>query len=257
MKNKFVIQKSKKFFSLPLEQEVKTISNEDLKNLPSLIQNYIKKINLLGKKQIKRVKLRQKGDFKLKPDSKWKHFTAEQYINTEKLSFLWYGKIQMVPLVNVHVIDEYISGKGALSAKLMNLIKVVDEDGSKFDQGEFLRFLGETPWYPSLYIDKRLKWSKKGDSKLEIKLSDNGNDISGKILFNEMGLIEEFTAKRYYNNQGQLSLEDWHGYCYDYKKINDIMVPSRFKACWHFEDFEYCYIRGNITDIEFNNTEIY
>ncbi|MBD3194930.1 MAG: hypothetical protein GF317_07750 [Candidatus Lokiarchaeota archaeon] len=137
-----------------LEEKPKKLNKIESDNLPLIIKNYLKKINIFEREEIKRVRLKQKGFFKLNPKSKWHPYTAEQYINTENMSFLWYAKIRMIPLINFHVIDDFIRGKGELKAKLFNLITVVDEKGSNMDEGEFLRFLGEMFWYPTFFLIK-------------------------------------------------------------------------------------------------------
>jgi hypothetical protein len=257
MKSKVAVEKTKKFYTKPLEERIETIKEDDLAHLPDIIQNYIDNINLLDNKEIKRVRLKQQGEFKLKPDSTWKTYNAEQYVNTESMSFLWYAKIRMAPFMNIHVIDEYIDGKGKLNAKLFNFITVVDEKGPKLDKGEFLRFLSEMPWYPTFYLNKKIIWNSKGENVVEVELSENNITITGTILFNTDGLIKEFSAERYYTNGDDKSLEEWHGYWDSYKIINNVLIPTKFKVCWHLDDKKYCYIRGEVTDIEFNNPNIY
>jgi len=255
--NKFAKEKIEGFYTIPMKTKIKKISEKDLASIPILIRNYLKKINILEKETIKRVRLKQNGHFKLNPDSKWKPFSAKQYVNTENLSFLWYAKIKMIPLVNVHVIDQYIQGKGKLNAKLLNLIKIVDEQGIELDQGEFLRFLSEMPWYPSFYLNKKITWGEINNKTLEVKLNHKDTPISGRITFNDKGLINEFTAKRYYTNRGISTIEDWHGFWDKYKKINGILIPTKFKVCWHLDSGNYCYIRGTITEIGFNILNLY
>jgi len=254
---KFAEEKVDDFYKKPLEISPERISESDLENLPSLLQKYLRKIGILGTKEIKRVRLKQIGEFKFNPDSKWKSFTAEQYINTENMSFLWYAKIKMIPLINFHVIDKFINRKGSLNAKLFNMITVVDESGPKLDEGEFLRLLGEMPWYPSFFLHEKIKWNTINEKTLEIKLVQKDVEISGNLIFNESGFIYEFSTKRYYTDKDEINLEDWHGYWYDYEKFDGISIPTRFKVCWNLETQEYCYIRAKITDLEFNNPNIY
>lgn len=256
--NRIAEQKVERFYITPIEKNPKKISDSDLENLPSLLQKYLKEIGILGNKEIKRMKLTQRGDFKLNPNSKWKRFRAEQYVNTENMSFLWYAKIKMIPLINFHVIDEFIEGKGALNAKLFNLLTVVDESGSKLDKGEFLRFLGEMTWYPTFFLNENIEYEKIDDKTIQVELIYNGETkISGNLIFNDTGLIEEFTTKRYYTDKDQISLEDWHGYWFNYEEIDGILIPKRFKVCWNLENQEYCYIKANITNLEFNNPNLY
>jgi len=256
--NRHANQKVKKFYTSSLENEPNTITEKQLENLPQALQNYLNKIGIIGKKEINRVRLKQKGEFKLNPNSKWKELTAEQYINTENLSFLWYAKIKMVPLVNFHVIDEFIHGKGALNAKLFNLITVVDEKGPKLDEGEFQRFLGEIPWYPNFLLNENIECQELENKTVRVKLGHKDDmQISGNLIFDDTGLIKEFNTKRYYTNKEEITLEDWHGYWFDYEKIEGIIIPTRFKVCWNLDNQEYCYIRANITNMEFNNPNIY
>jgi hypothetical protein len=247
------------FYTKPLKQTIRKVSEKNLEELPGLIKNYLKKINIIGTNIIHRVRLIQEGSFKLSQSSKWKTFQAEQYINTQNLSFLWYAKIRMIALINAHVIDKYTQGKGGLNVKLLNLIPIIDKEGNEFNQGEFLRFLSETPWYPTFYLNQKIKWNEIDNNTLNMKLNNDNLIISGNVLFDESGLIKEFTAERYYSNpdNNKITLEDWHGYCYDYEEKNGILIPTKFKVCWDLDDGEYSYIRGKIKKIEFNNSKLF
>ncbi|TFG00674.1 MAG: hypothetical protein EU542_07850 [Promethearchaeota archaeon] len=251
MKKK-IKEKTKKIYDYSFKNQADKVLKKELEALPSLIQEYFKKVNLIGKERIKRVKLHQKGSFKLNPDSNWKPFSADQYINTRSQSFLWYAKIKMMPLINFHVIDEFIGGKGALKAKLFNLITVVNEEGGKLDQGEFLRFISEAPWYPSFYLNKELLWNKIHEDNLELRINRNDMRIKGNLIFDDLGFIKEFTAKRYYTDEDTMTLKNWHGYYDTYEEFNGILIPTEFKVCWHLESGDYCYIKGKIVKIDFN-----
>jgi hypothetical protein len=254
---KLVKQKLNEFFSYPLSESSKKISESNLKNVPELIQEYLKKTEILGKDKILRIRLKQKGEFKLKPGSKWKKFTAEQYINTENMSFLWYAKIKLIPLIKVYVIDEFIYGKGKLIAKLLSFIKIVDELGSEIDQGEFMRFLSESVWYPTFFCNNNIQFAVLKNNTIKIKLESQHQNISGKLILNNDGLIHKFTCERYYTNADKKELKKMTGYLSEYKIFNGIMLPTKFKVCWHLEEGDYCYINGNIIDIEFNIPKAY
>lgn len=249
---KLVKQKLNDFFSYPLRESIKKISEYNLKNMPEPIQKYLRKTEIIGKEKILRVRLKQKGKFKLKPDSKWKNFTAEQYINTENMSFLWYAKIKLMPLIKVYVIDEFIEGKGKLIAKLFSLFKIVDESGPEIDQGEFMRFLSESTWYPTFFCSENIQLNVLNNNTFEIRLGSEYQNISGNIIINKVGLIHKFTCERYYTNGDKKELKKMTGYLSEYKKMDGIMLPTKFKVCWHLEKGDYCYIKGNIIDVEFN-----
>lgn len=249
---KKIKDKIKKLYKKSIKYQTDKILKEDLDDVPSLIQNYFRKVQINGKERVRQVRIFQKGHFKMDPNSKWKPFTANQYVNIERMSFLWYAKIKMMPLINIHVIDEFIEEKGALEAKLFNLIPVVSEEGEKLDQGEFLRFISEAPWYPSFFLKKEIMWNNLNNNTLELKLKKKKIEISGNLIFDEQGLIKEFTAKRYYTDRDDIVLKDWHGFFNGYKEFNGILIPTNFKVCWHLESGNYCYIRGEIVKIEYN-----
>ncbi|MBD3231001.1 MAG: hypothetical protein GF329_22670 [Candidatus Lokiarchaeota archaeon] len=254
---KLLKQKLNEFYTHPLGESIENISYTHLKNIPKPIQKYLKKCKIVGNEEIKRVRLKQEGKFKLKPNSDWKSYSAEQYINTENYSFLWHAKIKLMPLIKVYVIDYFIKGEGRLIAKLFSLFKMVDESGKEIDQGELVRFLTESAWYPSFLCNEKIQWNIIDENEIEIILDYKDQRVSGKINFNKEGYIEEFTAKRFYTSGDTQELEKMSGYLYNYKEMAGIIIPTKFKVCWHLEEGDYYYIKAEITEIEFNNPNRY
>ena len=70
----------------------------------------------------------------------------------EKPGFIWKGTTSMFVAR-----DMYISGKGRLVVSLLSLYKIMDAKGENYNQGELLRWLGESVLYPTnLLPDERL-----------------------------------------------------------------------------------------------------
>ena len=71
----------------------------------------------------------------------------------------------------------YISDKGRLIVSLLSIFNVVDGKGATFNQGELLRWLGESVLYPTnLLPSERLQWLAI-DSKTA-KLTFSYNELS-------------------------------------------------------------------------------
>ncbi len=80
-----------------------------------------------------------KGQFKTGIDKSWIKIKGEQYATTEKPGFIWKGTTSMFTAR-----DMYIDKKGRLIVSIFSLINVVKCQGEQYDQGELLRWLGES-----------------------------------------------------------------------------------------------------------------
>lgn len=225
-----------------------------LKSLPEPLKRYLMKINIERHSEIHTVRLKQKGVFKMKPNGSWKNFTARQYVNTKQDSFIWNAKIKIWKMFGFDVVDQYFNQKGRLTVKLLSLFKIVDEYGPELDHGELLRYICECMWYPNLFLDKRFEIIRESDDSIRLLGNIHGYKVDILVLFDQDGLIREFKTKRWYtNNEGKNFLKDWSGHIKNYEEINGIYLPTFFKATWHLESGDYCYIKGNVTELDFNN----
>jgi len=231
--------------SLSQNIEDKFYSTEQIKKLPKPVQRYFKYSLEENQPYIGHVRLKHSGFFRLKPDKKWMSIRGEEYFTTQKIGFVWFGKL---PLFSV--IDQYINGKGSLVAKFFSLIKVADAKGKKIDQGELLRWLGEAPWYPTALLpSSNIKWEAINNNSATVILSNNGLTVRGVFYFNEKGQITKFTSRRYKED----TLENWTGYYKNYKKINGMQIPYDVEVVWNLKSSDFSYARFNIDEIKYKS----
>jgi hypothetical protein len=163
------------------------------------------------------------------------------------------------PLLWIDGKDEFIDGKGNFQIKLLSLFTVVDTRGSESDESELLRWLAETPWFPtSLLPSKYLHWEKINSSyaKAIIELGKLKTEVI--FYFNEKGQIVKLNADRYRTVNNSYSKDKWIGYYRDYTKVNGMMIPKEIEAAWNLSSGdEFSYAKFNVTDIEYNNPSIY
>ena len=125
------------------------ITEEDLGGLPEPVERYLRYTQIIGKEKVRAVRLKQKGYFRTKEDQKWMPLKAEEYFTVDPPGFLWFGKMRMLPFVNVAAIDKFTDGEGSLVVKMMSAFKVAEAMGEEYDQAELVRFLSEMIWFPS------------------------------------------------------------------------------------------------------------
>lgn len=229
--------------------DIEKITEADIKPLPEVVQNYLRFTNIIGKEKIKTVRLKQGGDFRLKPDQNFKTMTAEQYFNVDSIEFYWQGKVNIITAA-----DKFIGGKGNMKVKLFGLIKVAEEEGPEIDQGEILRFLAEGVWFPSVFLNDYISWEALDDHSARATITYKDLSASAIFHFNAKNEIEKITAKRY---MGKSGLKDWEIRILEYKEFHGVRIPGKSEVLWKLSDGDFCWYKPVIFDIEYNNPAIY
>jgi hypothetical protein len=227
----------------------KAIGFDQIENLPEPIRRYFKYALPKRNHFISYVRLKHDGVFRLKPDKKWMKIRGWEYVTTKKVGFVWLGR---VPLFSAT--DLYINGKGKLEVKLFSIFTIMDTKGYKVDVGELLRWLGETPWYPTALLPSdRINYEIVDENSVKVTLTDGGRTVNGIFLINLKGQIIRFSAKRYKNN----SLENWTGHYEDYKIVDGMKIPQVVKVTWNLPSGDFCYAKFRIRNIEYNKPELF
>lgn len=226
----------------------KTFSYSQLHGLPGPVQRYFKHVMKEGQPYISYVRLRHNGQFKTGPKKDWINIDGEQYFTTANPGFIWKGSTTMFTAR-----DMYILNKGRLVVSLFSLFNIAGGHGEKYDQGELLRWLGESVWFPTnLLPNENLRWVPVNNQTAQLTFKHNGLSLSYLVTFNNIGEITQLQTKRY---MGETDLETWVGKVSDYKELNGIVVPSKIEAIYKLEKGDYSYARFNVKKIEYNKPE--
>lgn len=129
-------------------------------------------------------------------DSKWLPLSAEQYFTTNPPGFLWYGTVHPFPLVSVSAADIYIEGHGSMVIKALSFIPLGTARGPEMDQGELLRYLGETTWFPTALLSDYIEWETIDTQRAKATISLPGLTASGILHVDQQGRCTHFTAQR-------------------------------------------------------------
>lgn len=220
------------------------IKREDLDSLPELLQNYLVKVNVVGKPISSHISLKQKGKIRRYPEQKWLSFEAIQYMSASQLGFIW--KAKSFPMF---VRDKFISGKGEMMVNLLGIKNMEVAIGSKIDQGSLTRYLAELPIYPIALLDKRIKWEVAGDNALKGTIQANNVIADGIFYFDKNGLVKSFQTKRYMID----SLEDFTGIFQNYQDLQGLKIPIELTAVWNLNEGDYEYFNARIINYSIEN----
>lgn len=234
------------------------ITKEMLNNLPPVVQKWLTHSGVIGKEKINTVRLKQKGEMRTKPDGKWMAFEATQYFTVNDPAFVWTTDVHMMPLVTLVGRDKFENGQGSMFIKLLSLFKVADvKNTEKVNSATMIRYLSETSWFPAAALSDYIKWETVDSLSAKAVMNYNGMVVSGIFRFTENGDMVGFTADRYYGTDANARLEKWVVETEDWKDFNDIRIPYKSKVTWKLKEGDFNWAKMELTDLEFNRTELY
>jgi hypothetical protein len=219
-----------------------------LANLPAPVQRYFRHVIKNGQAYISCARLLHTGQFKTNENKDWLNIEGEQYFTIETPGFVWKGTTSLFTAC-----DMYITDTGRLVVSLFNVYSIVDDKGEKLNQGQLLRWLGESVWFPTnLLPNKNLQWTPIDNTSAKLTFSHNGLTIFYIVTFNEVGEIIQLETKRYMGNG---NLETWFGKLTEYKEMNGILIPTTIEGIWKLAKGDYSYANFKIKKIEYNKPE--
>lgn len=219
-----------------------------LDSLPEPVQRYFNHILKEGQPYISYARIRHDGQFKTGLDKSWINIKGEQYATTGKPGFIWKGTTSMFVAR-----DMYISDKGRLIATLFSVYNVADAKGEKYNEGELLRWLGESVLYPTNFLPyNRLQWAPIDVNTAKLTFNYKGLSLFFKITFNDIGEITEMETNRYMGDKG---LETWVIKATNYKHLNNVLIPTVFDVLWRLDKGDFSYAKFNITEVEYDKPE--
>jgi hypothetical protein len=234
------------------------ITEEDLDGLPEPVERYLRYTQIIGKEKIRTVRLKQRGYFRTKEDQKWMPLKAEEYFTVDPPGFLWFGRIRMLPFVNVAAIDKFSNGEGSLVVKMMSAFKVAEAKGEEYDQAELVRFLSEMIWFPSAFLSEYIRWEVINSESVKATIQVKDLSAEAVLYFNQEGQITNITAERYMDIGGGMILKKWSTPLDEYTEINGVMVPFKGQGVWTLSTGDFCYVKINeIKDLEYNNPNVF
>lgn len=245
------IQFSREVRELFAQSEIisaKIFQRKQITELPEPVKRYFNHVLKDGQPYISFARIKHAGQFKTGFDKDWMNIKGEQYATTGKPGFIWKGTTSMFIAR-----DMYIAGRGRLVVSLFSLYNILDAQGDQYDQGELLRWLGESVLYPTnLLPDERLKWFPVDYKTAKLTFNYNGLSLFFIITFNETGEITEMETKRYMDEK---NLETWVIKSSDYKEFKSVIIPTTFEVLWRLEKGDFSYAKFNITEAEYNKPE--
>ncbi|MFO7719058.1 MAG: DUF6544 family protein [Gillisia sp.] len=234
------------------------INEEDLAHLPGIVQKWMLNSGVVGTPEILSVRVKQKGEMKIKPNGTWMPFYAEQFFDVKNPAFNWRANVKVFPGIHLAGRDKFNDGEGAMQIKLLSLFNVVDEEkNEKVNSGTMLRFLGEICWFPSAALNRYISWEEIDATSAKGTFRLHNKAVSGLFTFNENGELKSFEAERFYGAGQDAKKEKWLIETISYKVFEGIKVPAVCHVTWKLPEGDFTWLKLELTTVDFNNPRLF
>ena len=252
-------------FNATVRQEVKallskvsattaSVTEADLKQLPSPVQQWLRRSGVVGRQRTRTVRLQQRGQMRTSPSGRWMPVTAEQHIRTDPPGFVWVADVKAAPAVHLAGRDRYLDGRGHMLIKLLSLYPIADNKGPQIDLGTLLRYLAEIIWVPSAALCSYIRWESIDDRHARATMSYAGITASGTFGITAEGDVESFDALRYYDRKEGATLEPWHIQIEPeaYREFEGVRIPVRITVTWQLKDAPFTWYQLELLDAQYD-----
>ncbi len=238
-------------------QETRTVSFEDFDQLPEPVAKYLRLALKEGQPLIHSVRIRQVGKLRGlgKSQAGWMPFRAVQFSSAMRPGFVWDARIRASPLMQMQVRDTYVAGQGAGQVSALSLVTIADEHGgAELAEGELLRYLAESVWFPTALLPSaHLIWTPMDGDNARATLTDVGTTVSLEFRFNDIGEVTSvYTSGRPQAVGGRYELMPWGGQHRAYEAKNGMWIPTEGEVEWHLPDGAFPVWKGKIVEAEYD-----
>jgi hypothetical protein len=228
----------------------------DLKGLPAPVARYFRATLKDGQRMIRAARIVQTGAFRVgESASQWRPLRAIQYFSVRPAGLVWDADIQMAPLMRVRVRDSYVAGTGAMRARLLAVVPVVDApQAPELNAGALQRYLAEAAWFPTALLPSQgVAWSAIDDARALATLTDAGITVALEFRFNAAGqIVGVYAPGRGRFVDGRYEPTPWAGRFRSYEDRNGMQIPIDAEVEWRPRAGTLEYARIHLTDVHYD-----
>jgi hypothetical protein len=190
------------------------------------------------------MRLRQSGELRLNPESRWLRFSAGQELSVRDVAFERRARVQLPLLVTLRVLDRLAGGEGASEVRLLGR-RVSRETGPHVTAGSVLRYLAELPWNPhAIAANPGLGWHELDSRTVEVTTAGSP---PLRLGFDADGMIATAWTQARPRREGATVVErPWGGVFSGYGPAGGVVLPRRAEVTWELPDGPFTWFRCEI-----------
>lgn len=224
--------------------------------LPDPVRRHLDYAITASAPAIQTARLRHTGTFRTGEKQSWSPIDGEQYLSVGMPGFVWFARLQLMPLLWIQARDRLVAGRGNMLVKPLSAFAIADASGPEIDQGASLRWLAESLWFPYALVGPSIQWEPIDEHSARASLRGTGPPVEAVFEIDPSGRIAALRAERYRDvGGGRAVLTPWSGRYADYQEFAGFRVPTTVEVTWQMPDGPFSYARFRITTLEYNIAE--
>lgn len=232
--------------------EVFTVA--DFEDFPIAIRKYIENNGYIGKSKMNFVRM-EYHDVAFSQGRNGPNLTIDytQYDYVAKPSRLALIESSMfgIPFQGY---DYYLDGKGGMKGVIAKLFTLFDQTGEDMDRACLATFLAECMFVPTVLLQDYIEFEEISDYQVRATITAYGQTVSGIFTFNEEYEMVSFstTDRAVVGSDGTVEYVPWSAICGNYRTGTEgINHPTSFQAVWNYQDGDFVYFDGTISNITY------
>jgi len=238
--------------ALPAEQGREgLITAADLSPLPPVVRRYLEYSGVVGKPRIDSFSFTLEGRIRRGPEDTWMPVVARQYNLLSEPSRVFYIRGLRIPMAGI---DSYMSGRGRMFIKLLNLFTVADSRGPEMDRSGLVTFLNDLLVCPLAYFSVPVSWRQLDDRRAELSLSHAGHTVRAVLSFDAEGrLLDWESADRFAEVKGRMLPDRWSTPMTGWGEVSGLRIPVAGAGVHDYGEGPFTYIELTaIRDLAWN-----
>jgi len=239
-------------------QTESVLTEADIRNLPLLVQKYIRYTGSLGKPKVANYHMEFVGKIRKNEKSEWMPFTTSQYNFVAAVSRLFFMKAVMkyLPVAGYHC---FKNGKAFMDIRLLSFIKIQYQSGKEMDIAETVTFFNDIcVMAPAALIDNRIKWIEKDEKSVKAVFTNKDITITAELYFNELGELINFVSEDRFavSDKGIMQEIPWSTPITDYTVVDGYRLATYAEMIYKYPEGDFCYGKFSLSHIDYNCKKI-
>ena len=237
-----------------LYAEGEVFTAADFEDFPIAIQKYIENNGYIGKSKMNCVRM-EYHDVAFSQGRNGPNLTIDytQYDYVLKPSRLALIESSMfgIPFQGY---DYYLDGRGGMKGVIAKLFTLFDQTGEDMDRACLATFLAECMFVPTVLLQDYIEFEKLSEYQVKATITAYDQTVSGIFTFNENYEMVSFSTndRAVIGIDGAAEYVPWSAVCGNYRTGADgINHPTSFQAVWNYQDGDFVYFDGIISDITY------
>ena len=253
---------------LPASQDIPTVREADLAPLPRLVQGYLRAAGVVGKPQVRSMRLRFVGRIRSAADAPWMPFVAEQHSFFDSTTRLFWMRASRggIPF---DVLHRFADRAATMRVRVASLLPMVDAKGPDMTRAETVTLFNDmVAMAPATLISPSIRWQEIDAKTVRATYTHGENSIQADLRFNDAGTLVDFVSDDRLASSADgksftrlrwstpLSQPRWFGATAT-AEAGTVRLAAHAEAVWHPASGPYAYGEFDIVSIDYNVDDLW